>query len=156
MYPADTIPIPNPASIVPRPSWFECITRWIPIVGWHIANELERKRLEPFITSVKEELRGRSPAVADLWKNGAEQQFALFLCEQIQMELDWPNAHFIPADSFGALFIDDDGVGIDIAEAVEQYLGLATGAISSSFLDKMNHMTLGQAVEHLLSLRIVR
>ena len=146
-----TVPIADPSPNLPKPGWIELISRWIPVLGWIVAHELYKKRFFPLISSIEQQLSQRSPATAELWSDGSRREFALFLCERIQQGMQWPNAYFVPDDSFGALFIDDEGESFEIAEEIEQFLGLPEGVISEANLADMNRMTLGQVVDQLLS-----
>ena len=135
------------------PSWLEKTCRYVPVLGWIVASELEQRRNLPLLTDIGKQLQLRSKTDPEIWGDSVRREFALFVASCIKDELNWPNDNFVPDDCFGVLFLNDDGAGATVLAAIESYLGLSKGTITKEEFRKLDQMTFGEVIDRLLSLK---
>jgi hypothetical protein len=76
---------------------------------------------------------------------------AAFVARTIKEEFGWPNDHFIPDDPFDLMLFGDEGTGVEVLNAIEDYLELPRGLISDEQLEQYCRLTFGEVVTQLLS-----
>jgi hypothetical protein len=131
----------------PEPSRAEIFLRWIPVAGWIPAALLERARIEPIADALNSQLKGRSEGF-DHWHGELRRRVATAIIDSCVKACCWPNAHFIPDDSFEVMMEGrtGDGCEIDALVRIEKSLGIR---LSKPDVQELASLTLGGAVENL-------
>lgn len=141
----------SPRSI--EPSWVERFCHWVPVVGWVVGNELEKRRIFPELESLSQQLITRSTqGVGTITWGEPHAQIATFIAHAVKDSFGWPNDYFIADDPFDLMFLGDEGVGIEVFNAVEDYLSVPRGTISNEQIKGCFRMTFGQVVDFLVKL----
>lgn len=137
----------------PAPSWIETCCRWLPIVGWTIANELEKRRLSYGLESLAQQLASRSTRESHSnTYDYVRSQLTAFVARTVKDLFGWPNDHFFSDDPFDLMVFGDDGEGIELIDAIEVYLDLPKGTISDEQMESLYKLTFGQVIDFLLEL----
>lgn len=84
--------------------------------------------------------------------NDVRARVAVFLARTVKDCFGWPNDHFIADDPYELMTFGDEGAGIEVINAIEEYLDLPQGTISNEKIDKLYQMTFGQVVEYVIAL----
>jgi hypothetical protein len=148
-------PIPSlslPAGGVPEPSFFERACIWFPIIGWIIANELGRARIEPVRRHIERQFAKRQSTSKQWGYDGSSRQnVAQVICQRISEEFAWPTANFAPDDRLAIACFDDDGESSEAFSQIEKDLGLPNNCAWTEQLDG-DGVTLGALVDHVCRL----
>lgn len=140
-------------SLNPEPSWTERCCRRVPFIGWTIANELEKRRLSLGLESLAQQLTSRPmPESHTNSHNDVSARVAAFIARTVKDYCGWPNDRFIPDDPYSLMMFGDEGAGIEVINAIEEYLDLPQGAISNEQIEAFYQMTFGQVIEYVVLL----
>lgn len=131
----------------PEPSSTELFLRWIPVAGWIPAALLERARTEPIAEALYSQLKGRSEGF-DRWQGELRHRVAMAIIDSCVNACCWPNAYFIPDDSFEVMieFRTGDGCEMDAIFRIEKAIGIK---LSEPDVQELANLTLGGVVENL-------
>ncbi len=136
-----------------HPSWGEKCWRWVPFMGWTIANELEKRRLSLGLELLAQQLASRpvlrSQAISD---NDVRARVAAFIARTVKDCVGWPNDRFISEDPYSLMMFSDEGAGIEVINAIEEYLDLPQEIMSNEQIEQFYRMTFGQVVEYVVLL----
>jgi hypothetical protein len=135
----------EPASQVER------VCRFIPLVGWTVAGTLERGRRRPKWEHIAGQIAVRTKRADRAWgDNPFRRAIAGAVSKVIRETFGWPNAHYLPDDPIALLmWTTGDGVSpISCAFSIEKRLVVTLGDVTVEW----HKMTLGQLVDHILSL----
>lgn len=137
----------------PTPSWTEKCCRWVPVVGWTIANELEKRRLSLGLELLAQQLASRpGPESYPNSPDDVRARVAACMARTVKDRFGWPNDHFIAEDPYKLMTFGDEGAGIEVINAVEEYLDLPQGTITNEQIEDFCRMTFGQVVDHVVAL----
>lgn len=151
MSPAE--PLCLTSGTLPTPSCAERCFRWVPIVGWIIANELEKRRISLGLESLAQQLASRSMPETDVNAcDDIHSRTAAVIARNVKESIGWPNDYFIADDPFELMLFGDDGAGVEVFGAIEDYLHIPRGTISDEHTQTCYKLTFGQVVEFLVSL----
>lgn len=149
----DVTALSIPGELYNGPTMIEKLGRCVPIVGWIIANELEKKRVRPLADSISAQLESRASKGLKMPVGGAcATPVGRFVADSIRRHFEWPNDLYLDDDPMTLLFILDDGVGIEVFRDIEKFLRLPTGTISADSIKNLQHITFGNAVSELAKL----
>ena len=137
----------------PTPSWTEKCCRWVPVVGWTIANELEKRRLSLGSESLAQQLASRPMAQSyAISPDGVHARVAAFIARTVKDHFGWPNDHFIAEDPYKLMTFGDEGAGIEVINAVEEYLDLPQGTMTNEQIEVFCQMAFRQVVDYVVAL----
>lgn len=103
--------------VMARETHAERLWKGIPFLGWMIADGMWQSRNRPVRNEYVQILDARSEALSAAWGDDpAYRAFARTICEIAREEMGWPNARFIPSDSYQVVFwAFDDGLDLEFA-----------------------------------------
>lgn len=110
----------------PEPTRLELFLRWIPIVGWIPAALLERSRTEPIADDLYAKLKSRNVGSLEYWSDPLRRRVASAIIDSCVEACRWPNAYFMPDDSFEVMIEarTGDGCEWDAIFRIERALGI--------------------------------
>ena len=147
----DRTPLTEAPFPLEPPSQIERICRFVPLIGWTVAGTLERERRAPRWNHIADQIAARTKRTADAWGDDpTRRSIAAVVSNVIRDAFDWPSAHFLPDDPIALLMwtLGDGLSPIGCAFSLEKRLVVTLGNETVDW----QHMTLGQLVDHILSL----
>jgi acyl carrier protein len=144
---------PEIASIDHTAGLTERFMRFIPILGWGIADYMWGRRTRHIVLKIERQLEEREKPPESIWGSDPERiALAKIVCKILAEELSWPNDHFIPEDPVNILLWSHVD-GLDDVEAVlqlEEKLGVK---ITEEQTAAWSDGTLGEMVDCLLEMK---
>jgi len=147
----DTLPLLEPPFPVEPASSIERFCRFVPFIGWTVAAALERERRTPTANHIARQIALRTHRATDAWgDDSTRRHVAEAISRLIQKEFDWPKPFFMPEDRIGLLmWAAGEGLSpIACAFSIQRTLVVTLGNVT----DEWQNMTLGQLVDHILTL----
>lgn len=149
----DSIPaLEWPESGPPRDSMLEGVCTWVPILGWCVGALSWHLRSRSIVRHIERQLKARLPIDPEVWvADGGRREFARWLSVTIAGEMGWCNDRFVPDDPIKILcWAHRDG--LDINFLLDDLADKIGRPLSDDEVAHLGAMTLGQAVDYLLSL----
>jgi hypothetical protein len=147
----DTLPLVEPPFPVEPASPIERVCRFVPFIGWTVAAALERERRTPTWNHLARQIVRRTHRTTEAWgDDSTRRRVAEAISKLIQKEFDWPKPYFLPDDRIGLLmWAAGEGLSpIACAFSIQRTLVVTLGNVT----DQWQNMTLGQLVDHILTL----
>lgn len=142
-----------PSGLITAPGRLEATCRYVPLFGWIVANELEKRRFKPVLDSLAKQLQARdSDSIASEFTEGAEVKCARCAARSIMQQFGWPNDHYLATDPLALLFFGDEGASVAVFNDIADDLGISNEVFSSQFIKSAETLTFGELVSKLLDL----
>ena len=141
-----------PPGMPANPTTVEKLARRMPIIGWIVANEIEKRRLGSIADAISKQLESRASSRSLQDVEMRDTTLGRFMASSIQKHLDWPNDRFIDDDDLALLFVLDDGIGIEVFRDVVSFLRLPAATLSADFIAELEQMSLGDSIRTFLRL----
>jgi len=144
---------PKIASIDRNAGLTERFMRFIPILGWAIADAMWGRRTRHIVLKIERQLEEREKPPESIWGPDPERiALAKTVCNVITEELSWPNDYFIPEDPVNIL-LWSHVEGLDDVEAVMQLEEKLGVKITEEQAAEWSNGTLSQMIDSLLEMQ---
>jgi hypothetical protein len=142
----DFPPLRYPEGWPQCPSLLERIGLWIPVVGWIVSNQLEKRRLIPGESAILDQLAARPDIPGNVWRDNDQADIANRIIECVTSECEWPHPRFAPNDPFEILIQWRTGDLCEVAALmnIEREFGMS---LDDKTIDRVVRMTFGEVVD---------
>ena len=131
------------------PSKLELIGRWIPVLGWIVSAELERRRLQLGELAILEQLRRRSEIPDEVWPDANRAKVAKRIIQCCTAACSWDPPRFAPADPFEIIikWRTGDLCELEAIMNIEQEFSLK---LDDQTVETLTHMTLLEVADYVI------
>ena len=114
----------------------------VPVLGWIVSNEIDRRRVANGTQALCTQLLTREADASQAWSESTVEPVARVVCKCIATVFGWPTSAFIPADPMEAVLFNSDCQLTDLLELLEETLKIEKWWLVDHYQDHLTDGTL--------------